>query len=893
MQSSHTLPEKELIKKLNSKPEGLTSSEAASRLEKFGKNEILEKKPTPLLLTLLKQFHSWLIYILIIAAIISYYFKHLIDVYVILAVILINAAIGFTQERKAERSIRALKKLIVSYAKVYRDNSLTKINAVNLVPGDIVYLKQGDKIPADARLLEIKNFQTNEASLTGESFPVAKEIKSLPEATQVADRKNMVFMGTFVTSGNAKAIIVATGINTEVGKVARDIQKIPHAKSHFQEKSDLLAKQMGAIAIASALITFIIGYSILKLDTKEMLLFTIAILVSAIPEGLPAVLAIVLAIGSFRMSKRNALIRKLSATETLGIVTTILTDKTGTLTENTMNVESIILSGNREIKVTGDGWKPKGNFIQDKKTISPLENKHLTKLLNISAVCNNSKILKAKNTSKKNNPEKYTIIGDPTEAALLVLAEKTSLKKDTLIKNRLDDLPFNQDLKFRASLYKNQNQKELYVVGAPEAILKNSKKLIHKNKITELNTLKLNNLNKQISTLTKNGQRVLAIAYKPLPNNISNINNNLVNDLILVGVVGIRDPPRAEVKDSIAKAKNAGIRIVMATGDHKETALAIAMDTGLVEKTVKVYTENDLKKLNKKQFSDTIRNQTVFARLTPNMKFRIAEELQKQGEIVAMTGDGVNDAPALKKADIGISMGIIGTDVARESSDIVLADDNFASIVNAVEEGRIVFNNTRQASSFLITTNVAEVITLLSTMLAGFPLALIPIQILWLNLVTDGLNDVALATEQGHGDTLNKKPRNSKENFLSKDIIPFLLIMSVIMAIATFLVFQFFLTDSIEKARTGAFTVMAFTQLFNVFNMRSLKLSAFKIGFFSNKYINMSVITSIILLAGVIYLPFFQNIFQFATLTAIELLVIIVISSLVLVAGELYKRVRK
>lgn len=888
MPTFHAIDEKELISKLRSNEKGLKSSEAKSRITKYGKNELLEKKPTSIFVTLLKQFHSWLIYILIIAAIISYYFNHLIDVYVILAVILINAAIGFTQERKAERAIRALKKLIVSYAKVYRDNSLTKINASNLVPGDIVYLKQGDKVPADARLLEIKNFQTNEASLTGESFPVDKKINSLPEKTQVADRKNMVFMGTFVTSGNAKAIIVTTGTNTEVGKVARDIQKIPSVKSHFQEKSDMLAKQMGAIAIASALLTFIIGYAILKLDTKEMLLFTIAILVSAIPEGLPAVLAIVLAIGSFRMSKRNALIRKLSATETLGIVTTILTDKTGTLTENTMNVESIILPGHKEIKVTGEGWKPKGKFIQDKKIIFPLENKHLTKLLNISAICNNSEVLKGKNTQGK-----FTIIGDPTEAALLVLAEKTGLKKDTLIKNRLDDLPFNQDLKFRASLYKNKNTKELYVLGAPEAVLKNSKNLLHKNKITELNTSKLNDLNKQISTLTKNGQRVLALAYKTVPNNTQNLKEDSINNLILVGIVGIRDPPRKEVKDSITKAKNAGIRIVMATGDHKETALAIAMDVGLVEKTTKVYTENDLKKLNKKQFSDTIRNQNVFARLTPNMKFRIAEELQKQGEIVAMTGDGVNDAPALKKADIGISMGIIGTDVARESSDIVLADDNFASIVSAVEEGRIVFNNTRQASSFLITTNVAEVVTILTTMLAGLPLPLIPIQILWLNLVTDGVNDVALATEQGHGDTLNKKPRNSKENFLSKDIIPFLLIMSAIMVIATFFIFQFFLSENLEKARTGAFAVMAFTQLFNVFNMRSLKLSTFKIGLFSNKYINMSVIASVLLLIGVIYLPFFQNIFQFATLTVIELIAIVAISSLVLVAGEVYKRVRK
>ncbi|PIN95149.1 cation-transporting ATPase [Candidatus Pacearchaeota archaeon CG10_big_fil_rev_8_21_14_0_10_30_48] len=821
---------------------------------------------------------------------ISYFFGNLIDMYVIIAVILINSIISYVQESKTEHSIQALKKLIVSYAKVYRDGKLKKINSTLLVPGDIIYLEEGDRIPADARLLTIKNFRTNESSLTGESFPADKQIRNLSEKVSLGDQKNMVFMGTYVVLGNAKAIIVSTGSETAIGKVAKDIQKIPRTKPHFKEKTDFLAKQLGLLALFSAVFIFLIGYFVRGFEFSEIFLFTLASLVSVIPEGLPAVLAIVLAIGSYRMSKRNALIRNLPSTETLGIVTTIITDKTGTLTENTMNVESILISGYPLITVTGDGWKSEGKFLQGNKALSPLDNNHLAKLIHISALCNNSRILK-----EENEHEKYTIIGDPTEASLVVLSEKAGIQKDSLEKYKVDDIPFNSELKYRASLstlINEKGKKQIYVVGAPENVLKNSASLLYKNKELTLDKSKLVELNKGITSLTKDGQRVLALAYRNVSNNMSNLKEEDVHDLIFVGIVGIRDPPRKGVKEAIERTKNAGIRVIMATGDHKETAVAIAKDIGL-EVRGRAWTEEELEELSEREFSDVIKNNNIFARLTPNMKLKIATELQNQGEIVAMTGDGVNDAPALKKADIGISMGIIGTDVARESSDIILADDNFASIVNAIEEGRIVFINTRQTGSYLVTTNISEALTILISIAMSFPIPFLPIHILWLNLVTGGGTDVSLATEPSHEDVLNNKPRKASEQILSKEMIPFIFLISTTMILVTLFVFNLYFPSDLGKARTMAFGVLTFSELFNAYNMRSLKKSLFKIGIFSNKFVNYATLLSLILFFGILYIPFFQNIFSLVPLTLKDSLILVGLSSLVFIVGEAYKFVKK
>ena len=882
----------EVIKKLDSNVKGLSNEQTKKKLEKTGFNEIPEKKALHPILVFLKQFNNALIYILVVATIISFLLHHLIDAYVIIAVMIINATIGFFQEYRAEKEIKLLKKMIVSYAKVFRNNKLIQIPARELVPGDVIFVEDGDKIPADARLLFIKNFKTTESSLTGESFPVEKEIKVLPKKTSLADRKNMIFMGTFVASGTAKAIVVSTGLETVIGKIAKDMQKIKIVKSHFEKKTNKLAIQMGIIAAIGAILTFIIGFFIRGIEFSEISLFTIASLVSGIPEGLPAVLAIVLAMGARRMAKRNAIIRKLPATETLGVVTTIITDKTGTLTENTMNVEKIVLASSKEIDISGKGWSPFGDFCESDKKINPLKSFDLSKLLHISSICNNTQLVK--------KGSKYEIIGDPTEASLLVLAQKSGLKKENLKEKRIDDLPFNPDLKYRASLsllVEKGKKKEIYVVGAPEAVLKKSKYFLFNGANKKLTAKKQKEIKESINNLTDKAMRVLALAYKPVSYKTSKLSEKGVKDLIFVGVVGIRDPPRQGVKEAIDKAKQAGIRVIMTTGDHKGTALAIAKEVGLIEGSKKskfpeVLTEEELLKLPKRKFIKVIKNVSVFARLTPSMKLKIAEVLQKKGEIVAMTGDGVNDAPAIKKADIGISMGIIGTDIARESSDMVLADDNFISIVNAIEEGRIVFTNTRNASSFLITTNFAEDATIIAALSLGLPLPLLPTQILWLNLVTDGVTDVALAVEPSHGNVIKEKPRKAKENILSKEIIPLLILMVGVMAIAALIIFKVYLPQGIEKARTGAFLIMAFTQLFNFLNMRSLKKSVFKIGLFSNKFANWALLASFVLSLAVVYLPFLQNIFNFVSLSLIDVLIIILISSSVFWLGELYKLIK-
>ncbi len=897
--SFHSQKVEEVLKELSSEANGLSEEEAKNRLEQFGANKIPEKKAKHPLLLFLKQFRSVLIHILIIAAIISFFIGHLIDVCVITTVILINAIIGFVQEHKAEMSIQALKKMVVPHAKVFREGELLQIPSKKLVPGDIILLEEGDRVPADARLLEIKNFRTVEASLTGESLPVDKDIKVLPAETGLADCKNMVWMGTFVVGGHAKAVVTATGTETAIGKIFKSIEKIKKGKGHFEKKTNTLAKQMGIITVIGASITFAVGFFIRGFKFSEIFLFTITTLVSGIPEGLPAVLVIVLAIGARRMAKRNAIIRTLPAIETLGVATVIATDKTGTLTQNTMNVKKVILPGEEEIIVSGEGWEPSGSFSQKDETISPLEHTHLQKLLHIAAVCNNAKVAKEE--------DNYRIIGDPTEAALVVLAEKAGLKKEGLLEKekRLDDLPFNPELKYRASLsvlVEEAKKKEVYIVGAPEAVLSNSSFILQKGGERKMTSKERQRILTKTQGLAKEAMRVLALAYRKVPHNVNNLTEDLVSELVLVGVVGMMDPPRPKVKEAIAKAKEAGIRVIMKTGDHKDTAVAIAKQIGLIDEKAadikekgrypEALTEQELLKLSEKELGDVVKNVPVFARLTPNMKLKLVETLQKQGHTVAMTGDGVNDAPALKKADIGIAMGLRGTDVARESSAIILADDNFASIVNAIEEGRTVFTNTRQASSFLVTTNFAEGISVITALLLGFPLPLLPTQVLYLNLVTDGVSDAALAVEPSHEDVLLEPPRKAKENILSKEIIPFVLIMAGIMAILTITIFNSYLSSEIGKARTGAFTVMAFTQLFNVLNMRSLKKSIFNIGFFSNKFVCASLIVSVGLLLMVLYVPFFQDVFQFASLDLLELLIIVLFSSLVLWLGELYKQLK-
>ncbi|MCP6719906.1 MAG: HAD-IC family P-type ATPase [Patescibacteria group bacterium] len=889
----HTETVEETLKSLDSNPDGLSKKEASERLLESGFNELPPTEKIRPALIFLKQFNSAFIYILFGAALLSFFLDHIVDVYVILAVIFFNALIGFFEELRAENAIEQLKKILVLFAKVYRGGELLRIPASEVVPGDILFLEEGDKVSADARLIDVKNLRTSEASLTGESFPVDKTTNELEQSTSLADQKNMVWMGTVVVGGEAKAVVTATGAGTAIGQVAESITKVKRPKSHFEKKTKELAFQMGIIAVAGAAITFFIGFFIRGLELSEIFIFSVALLVSVIPEGLPAVMAIVLAIGAYRMARKKAIIKHLPAVETIGVATVIATDKTGTITQNSMMVEKIIMAGGDEITVSGSGWKPSGSFFRDNESIHPLRHGDLSRLLHIAAVCNKSKVFKTDNH--------FEIIGDPTEAALAVLAEKAGLRKNIVLEEEqvLDELPFDQERKYRAVLTKHR-RKTICVVGAFENILTLSSHALRGGKKVILTNRERQQILYSAENLAAEGLRVLALGFREVPARTEKISPTLVKQLTFVGVVGMIDPPRPEVKDAITRAKQAGLRVIMKTGDHKKTAVAIAREIGLVDPDVKlekvVLTEDDLTnllKLGEEGFEEAVRTVPIFARVSPKMKLKIVETLQKQGETVAMTGDGVNDAPALKKADIGIAMGVIGTDVARETSEIVLADDNFASIVDAIEEGRIVFTNVRQTSFYLITTNIAEGITVIGTLLLFLPLPLLPIHLLWLNLVTDGIPTIGLAMERGHHHELSEKPRSAKEKILSKEVVPYILLMAGLMVVGTIVIFFLYLPQGLEKARTVAFTVMAFFQLFNVLNMRSLRNSVFKIGFFTNKFINLALLAAIAVQVAVIHIPFLQKAFRFEPLNLGEWLMIIALTSSVFWFGELYKFLRK
>ena len=888
-QQWHSLSYEETLSKLKADKEGLNQSEVDKRRLQFGFNEIPEAGQQSILMLLFKQFKSLLVVVLFVAAIISLLTNHVIDAYVIFAVILINAAIGFTQQIRANNAVASLKSILVSKAKVLRDNEMIILPARELVPGDIIILEEGDSIPADARLIESKNVRTIEGPLTGESLPIGKNEEILAQETPMADRINMLFKSTFIAGGYAKAVVTGIGLNTAIGEIADSLSSIKQGRTNFQKRTDMLGKQMALLAILSAAVLFSVVYFWQSIPLDESIIIAIAALVSAIPEGLPAVLAIVLAIGANRMAKRKAIMREFTATETIGAITTIITDKTGTLTQNTLNVQKIGIAGEGDIEVSGEGWNPEGKFYQSETEFDGLNNHAFHQFIKICEWSNNSQI--------KNKGDKYELIGDPTEGALKVLAKKGSFQNHLWNCKRVDDLPFSSELKMRASLINSEGKKQILIIGAPEMVLQKSSRQLTSTEIKELDAEDKTQIKTKIEAWSGEAMRVIALAYLDVDSDTDKIDPDQLNNLTFAGIVGMIDPPRPDVFDSIKKCKEAGIRVIMATGDHVNTAIAIAKETGILEQNVDAktaaLTEVDLLEMNEKEFEKAILSVNVFARLTPNMKLRIAETLQKSGELIAMTGDGVNDAPALKKADIGVAMGIMGTDVARDSAQMVLADDNFSSIVHAIEEGRIVFTNTRQTSFFLVTTNFAEIATLLATTLMGYPIPLTATQILWLNLVTDGLGDIALATEKGHGDVLQQKPINHKEKILNRSIVPFLIINVTLMAILTISVFAWHYDEGLEIARTAAFITMSFCQLFNVLNMRSLKLSVFNIGIFSNRYINMALIASSVITVSIIEIPFFQSLFQFKTISALEFTILVFLSSFVLWFGEIYKWVKR
>ena len=845
----YSLNVKEVLKSLKTSEKGLTENESRERLEKYGINEIEKRKSITPLQIFIRQFTSFIVIILIVAILISLLIGERLDAVVISIIVILNGIFGFIQEYKAEKAIEALRKLTALKAKVIRAGEEIVIDSRELVPGDIILLETGSKVPADVRLVQIAALQVDEASLTGESVPSKKVIESINRGTSVTDQENMVFMGTIVTKGHAKAVVTNTGMDTELGKIAELVQEVKEKLTPLQERLKQFSKWLGVVTIGICTVVFGVGVlreylakTFFEISyISEMFLIAVALAVAAIPEGLPAIVTISLALGVRKMAKRNALIRQLPAVETLGCTDVICSDKTGTLTKNEMTVTEIY-ANNTLIKITGEGYTPKGDFIHAGSEQPDTRNIEL--LLKIGALCNDSRL---------NHNEKWEIFGDPTEGSLLVSAEKLGLKKTKLEKNfpRIDEIPFDSERKCMTTIHKINNENIAYIKGAPDVIINKCKYLYIDGKVNRLTEEDKKRILKINHYMAKKALRVLGFAYKSLPGSYNPVSEELENDLIFVGLQAMFDPPREKVKEAVAKCKTAGINTVIITGDHKFTAVAIAKELDLFKEGNIALSGDELDKLSDDELNRIVEDIKIYARVSPEHKVRVLDALKKKGYTVAMTGDGVNDAPALKKADIGIAMGITGTDVAREASDMVLADDNFFSIVNAVEEGRGIYNSIKQFVQYTLSSNLGEILVIFMAILMGWPLPLIAIQILWVNLLTDGLPGLALGLDPFSKDVMKKPPRKREEKIISRDVVRNILIVGFVMMVGTLFLFYSYGVESI-KAKSIAFTTLVMFQLFNVLTYRAKN---FKINFKTSKYLIGSVIITILMQLVVLYTP--------------------------------------
>jgi len=859
---------------LSSSPKGLSEEEASRRIKKYGYNELVEKKRVTPIQIFLDQFKDIFVIMLLIAILLSIFIgwykstsvagtnggflDEYVDAVTIGAIVALNAVVGFVQEYRSEKAIEAMKKLAAPRARVLREGKEKFIPAREVVPGDIILLDAGDRIPADARLLETVELKIEEAVLTGESTPVNKTISVVEEKTPVTERKNMVFMGTYVTYGRGKAVVVATGMQTEFGKIAEMVQTVVEEETPLKKKLERFAKKLGTIIVLVCIIVFIL--EIFREGTHlenivDMFMTAVALAVSAVPEGLPAVVTVSLALGARELARRNAILRRLASAETLGATTVICSDKTGTLTKGEMTVRKIYLGG-KIIEVTGVGYEDKGEFLLNGESLNP-DNDDLRLLLRASALCTNAQY------------DGKNVVGDTTEGALIVAAAKAGMIKEELEKTfpRLHEVPFTSERKRMTTVHKSpEGRLFAYVKGAPEIILERCRLIVVGGKIEELSEDKRQEILKINEKMASEALRVLGVAFKDLSSFLTEKFDNeaLESDLVFIGLVGMIDPPREEAKMAVKKCDEAGIKTVMITGDHKLTAVAIAKELGILRgREDIVLTGIELDTMNEEDFEKIVEKVSVYARVSPEHKLRIVKALKKKGHIVAMTGDGINDAPALKQADIGIAMGITGTDVTREAADIVLADDNFATIVNAVEGGRTIYDNIRKFSFFLMRCNFDELMLIGTFALLGLELPLTAGMILWLNLVTDGGPALALTMDPPEKDIMKRPPRNPNEGVLHGRLAS-IIVTFILQFVLTGGLFywQYYLlpgpltAEKLAQARTMAFVRATLQELFVVWNCRSEKRSCWRMGRenFNNGFLAISVIVSAV---ATVLVPYF------------------------------------
>jgi potassium/sodium efflux P-type ATPase len=846
---------------LKSSEKGLTSQEAKERLEKYGYNEITFKKTSPII-RFLKQFNNPLIYVLIIAAVVTAFLGELVDVAVISGVVIANAIIGFIQEGKAESSIEALEKMMVHESSVLRGGEKVTIPSRQVVPGDVVIMQSGTKIPADLRIFRSKNLHADEASLTGESMPAHKNSDVINNnSIPPADQKSIAFSGTFITQGSGEGVVVSTGESTEMGKIATIIMGTHKIMTPLMKKmerfTEILVISIIIIAILNFILSFWFGYGIIY-----SFMASASLAVAVIPEGLPAVLTITLAFGVKNMASRNVLIRKLPSVEALGHATVICSDKTGTLTKNQMTVLNIYC-GNKTYQVSGKGYKPQGDIISNEIVINVAdEGEELKKILQTGLICNDASFV---------NDNQFKVLGDPTEGALIVSAYKANIKEKL---PRLDEIPFQSENQYMATINQGKNENIIYVKGSPEKIMKMCKNQMIQGQIKLLDHDKISQM---ANKMAGDALRVLGFAYKSVPHNQTELLKEDMDDLIFLGLQGMMDPPREEVIGAIQKSKGAGIRTVMITGDHALTAKAISQNLGIGHGEDSIVTGKELSKMSNEEIYDTVDKISVYARVAPEHKYNITTQLQKKGEVVAVTGDGVNDAPALKAADIGIAMGITGTDVSKEAADMILADDNFASIVNAIEEGRHIFENIRKVILYALAANGGQGLIILSSVLLTpviplffVTLPLEPVQILWINLFDSLFLALPLIKEPKEPGLLKYPPRDPKEQIVNGLFLRKVGIVSLAMAFGGLSIFYIFGMPGlnplnellINQAQTAAFATVILVHVFYLITARSIYDSAFSFSPFSNKWVILGITSILTSLLMVIYFQPLEIIFR-------------------------------
>ncbi len=887
----YNLTDKEALSELSSHPHGLSPEEAEKRLAEYGPNELRAAKKISPWLIFVSQFKNLMIIILLVAVALSAALGDWVEAVVIFIIVFFAAGLGFIQEYRAEKSLEALKKMAAPTATVFRGGKQIELPARDMVPGDVFLIQTGDRMPADGRLLEAVNLKAEEASLTGESVPVEKTAAPVPGEASIGDRRNLVFAGTAASYGRGRAVAVATGMATEFGKIATLLQEVKEEQTPLQINLERMGRYIAVGALALTAVLAILGV-VRGNEPLEMLLWGVSLAVAAVPEALPAVVTISLSLGVQRMARRHALVRRLPAVETLGCTNYICSDKTGTLTQDQMTVRRI-LADLHQYGVKGTGYEPRGDFLRDGLVVDVNALPALQKLFVVGALCNDTRLVQENGA--------WDVKGDPTEGALIVLAAKAGISQEKLNQEmpRVHEIPFSSESKRMTTVHQTKDGKTAMAKGAAEVILDACSYIYLDGKEKKLTAEERKTVLSVAQNMADDALRVLGLAYKNVPDKASN--TEIQNDMVFVGMVGMIDPPRVEVKAAIKECDQAGIKTVMITGDHKATAVAIARELGILKKGLAL-SGAEVDKLSQQEFEDKVEKIEVYARVSPEHKLRVIEALGKKGHVVAMTGDGVNDAPALKRADIGIAMGITGTDVTKEAANMVLTDDNFASIVAAVEEGRGIFANIKKYLIYLLSANLGEIFLMSTVILLG-PLMgltagvvpLVAVQVLFVNLATDGLPAIALSVDPPEPDLMQRKPRPRKQSLFTPNVLGYLLtagLWTTAVSLASFL-WSMKTGHPVNEAQSLCFVTLIFVEFFNALNCRSLDHSIFQIGFFKNKWLLLSIIGQIPLVLAIVYWAPLQTAFKTHALTGQEWAIALGLSSTIFFSMELFKFIKR